>query len=244
MEITQEVRPILDSYDIKVKWEKFSIGRLHKEAVLEESIHIMNQCSAIYFGAFSYGNFTCGCPITVKRFCSIAEGVRFGLGQHSIHSITTSEALYSKTHFKSKEIERFQDNDMSRALRRQTANYLTPITIGNDVWIGQGVTIMNGVAIGDGAVIATKAVVTKDVPPYAIVGGVPAKVIKYRFDEKTIERLVKLQWWNYGLPILEGVDWTDIHKALDAMEEKVAKGLAIWQPKKVLIKPDGTITEL
>lgn len=71
------------------------------------------------------------------------------------------------------------------------------IVIGNDVWTGIGVTIMSGVTIGDGAVVATRAVVTKDVPPYAIVGGVPARVIGHRFDDATIARLLALRWWDW-----------------------------------------------
>lgn len=72
------------------------------------------------------------------------------------------------------------------------------VLIGNDVWIGNSVTIMGGVRIGDGAVVAAHSVVTKDVPPFAIVGGNPAKIIKYRFDEDTIARLERIQWWNWS----------------------------------------------
>ena len=73
------------------------------------------------------------------------------------------------------------------------------IVIGNDVWIGNSVTIMHGVKIGDGAIIGTNALVTKDVEPYTIVGGNPAKPIKKRFDDKTIEFLLKLAWWNWPI---------------------------------------------
>ncbi|MBS0028835.1 CatB-related O-acetyltransferase [Chitinophaga sp. 2R12] len=71
-----------------------------------------------------------------------------------------------------------------------------PVTIGNDVWIGLNSSVMGGVTIGNGAIIAAHSVVTKDVPPYAIVGGVPAKIIKYRFSEEVISRMEALKWWD------------------------------------------------
>ena len=90
------------------------------------------------------------------------------------------------------------------------------VMIGNDVWIGSGVTIMEGVTIGDGAVVAAGAIVTKDVPPYAIVGGVPAKIIKYRFDEDTIEKLLELKWWEKDQAWIKSHadDFDDVEKLL------------------------------
>ena len=73
-----------------------------------------------------------------------------------------------------------------------------PVTIGNDVWIGANVIILSGVSIGDGAIIAAGAVVTKDVEDYSIVGGVPAKLIKYRFSKEQIHRLQKIKWWDWS----------------------------------------------
>ena len=73
------------------------------------------------------------------------------------------------------------------------------IVVGNDVWFGYDALIKGGVTIGDGAIIAARAVVVKDVPAYAIVAGNPAKVVKMRFDDKTIERLLRISWWNWGI---------------------------------------------
>ena len=79
------------------------------------------------------------------------------------------------------------------------------VIIGNDVWIGEGVTIKGGIKIGDGAIIAMNSCVTKDVPPYAIVGGVPAKIIRYRFTDEQIRLLLDFQWWN------KPIDWIQLH---------------------------------
>lgn len=90
------------------------------------------------------------------------------------------------------------------------------VMIGNDVWIGSGVKIMEGVTIGDGTVVAAGAIVTKDVPPYAIVGGVPAKIIKYRFDEETIKKLLELKWWEKDQAWIKSHadDFDDVEKLL------------------------------
>lgn len=93
------------------------------------------------------------------------------------------------------------------------------ITIENDVWIGEDVIIKAGVTIANGAVIGARSIVTKDVPPYAVVGGVPAKVIKYRFSEETIIKLLELKWWEYSVLDFSGLDMSiDVNDFINYME--------------------------
>lgn len=121
----------------------------------------------------------------IGKFCSIGPEVRIGLGIHPLHLKSTYPGFYTNSEYY--RVEKQYDF---------TGEEYKQVEIGHDVWIGARATILDGVKIGDGAVVAAGAVVTKDVPSYAIVGGVPAKVIKYRFDENRIKELLVEQWWN------------------------------------------------
>lgn len=121
----------------------------------------------------------------IGKFCSIGPEVRIGLGIHPTHLKSTYPGFYTNPEYY--RVEKLYNFD---------GEEYKPVEIGNDVWIGARATILDGVKIGDGAIIATGAVVTKEVPPYAIVGGVPAKVIKYRFSESRIKELLDEKWWN------------------------------------------------
>lgn len=129
-----------------------------------------------------------GDKLIIGKFCSIACGAKFMLtsANHKMSSLSTYPfpIFYEEWGLDAKDIRNAWDNKGD-------------IIIGNDVWIGYEAVIMSGVTIGDGAIIGTRAVVTKDVPPYTIVGGVPAKPIRKRFDDATVERLIKLRWWDW-----------------------------------------------
>jgi len=122
---------------------------------------------------------------SIGKFCSIGPNVKIGLPMHPTNMISTFPAFFSTR--KQCQIS-FTDKDYFTEVGR--------IRIGNDVWVGDGVTIINNVIIGDGAIIAAGAVITKDVEPYSIVGGVPGKIIKYRFSKADIDKLLNFKWWN------------------------------------------------
>jgi len=100
----------------------------------------------------------------------------------------------------------------------RTPDMFKTVTIGNDVWMGHNVNVMSGINVGDGAVIAAGGVVTKDVPPYAVVAGVPATVKRYRFSEDIIVRLQRSRWWDLELSQLSGLPFNDIERCLDDIE--------------------------
>ncbi len=121
-------------------------------------------------------------PVTIGSFCSIARNSLLMEYNHKGHRLSTyfvSQNLFDGS---------FLEDIESRG----------PITVGNDVWIGAGAIVLSGVSIGDGAIVAAGAVVTRDVPPYAVVGGNPAHLLKFRFDEATVTALLKLQWWSWS----------------------------------------------
>ncbi|MBP7102821.1 MAG: CatB-related O-acetyltransferase [Bacteroidales bacterium] len=122
----------------------------------------------------------------IGKYCSIANDVVIGMGIHPLRTISTSPLFISKK------------NGTSHSWTNENViDEYQRVSIGHDVWIGSKVIVMGGVKIGNGAVVGCGAIVTKDIPDYGIAVGVPAQIIKYRFEPAMIEALQKLQWWNF-----------------------------------------------
>ncbi|HBS48560.1 TPA: chloramphenicol acetyltransferase [Candidatus Dependentiae bacterium] len=147
--------------------------------------------------------------LIIGNFCAIAAGAKFIMSgaNHPLNGFSTYPFFIFR---------RGWEKDFDPASLSNKGDTI----IGNDVWIGYDATIMPGVKIGDGAIIGAKAVVTKDVPPYAVVGGNPAKIIRIRFDEKTVNELVAIAWWNWdvekisrNIPAIVGADLQKLKSA-------------------------------
>lgn len=183
-------------------WVKILNSEIGNNSTIENHTLIMytklnghnyiNKKSILYkcdVGIFSYiGLNAVIYNMSMGKFCSIGSDFHIIAGTHPTKFISTSPYFY----------EHYPVPNTVSPYCSETVYHgqVDKVNIGNDVWIGERVTLMGGITIGDGAIIGSNALVTKDVPPYAIVGGVPAKLIRYRFSEDIIFNLLNIQWWN------------------------------------------------
>lgn len=150
---------------------------------------------------------------TLGAFCAVGARTAINPFNHPTDWLSIHEFQYHPRSFDWVA----EYNDFDRLER--TPDMFRHVAIGNDVWTGHNVNILPGISVGDGAVIGAGSVVTKDVPPFAIVAGAPAQVRRMRFPERTIERLLQLKWWDLELSELSGLPFRDIDRCLDRIEQ-------------------------
>ena len=147
-------------------------------------------------GFMSYTNSPLPMNISLGRYCSIAWGLTFPSWNHPIDPISTS--IFTHDPSTDLVVRVLRHSNVENRVNFVPCPQKSPVKIENDVWIGQDATLVSGITIGTGSVIAANSVVTKSVNPYEIVGGNPARTIRYRFSKKIIEDLLELEWWNYS----------------------------------------------
>jgi len=191
-------------------------AKVGKNTVLNAPVRLVGNANVKHscdIGSYTFinGGTTLFPGTKMGKYCSIGKTCELGAFDHPTTWLSSSAIQYNlKLHFPDY-VEDFNQKKIDRP--KETI-------FGNDVWVGSLAVVKRGLTIGDGAIVAGGSVVVKDVPPYAIVGGVPAKVLKYRFDEETIERLMNLQWWDMPLEDLKDISFDEIDKALDELEER------------------------
>lgn len=215
------------------------LGRIFGEVTLEAPVNIFN--AAIHgkceVGAFTYFNASCEFNASnMGRYCSIGQHVIVNPGMHPVDFLSTSPIVSDPSGVSAgmAHSKLYMSTALTSLTQREPAKR-DRVEIGHDVWIGARAIIMPGVTIGTGAIVAANAVVTKDVPPFAVVGGVPARIIKHRFQPVLITRILASEWWLYDLSFLTERNYSEVERFLDLMEAAIANGLPkLVPPTKML----------
>lgn len=175
-------------------------------------MELMHGASALYMGR--YTSVLTNCMISpmlvIGRHCSISHNVLLGGGRHPMEFLTTGTipGLETERSYFSDAEQAFVANDTSQFTR-----------IGCDVWIGANVSVLRGRSVGHGACLGAGTVVTKDVPPYAVVVGNPGRVIRFRFSERIVESLLRTRWWTLPPALIKDLPYQDIERCADVLEE-------------------------
>lgn len=188
-----------------------SMGGLQHPVHISPDVVIHAEC---VIGAYSFinSNTVIYPHVTVGRYCSVAKNNEIGVANHPVNFLSTHTFQYHNAYF--------PKIDSFKVINRVSWRSHPETIIGNDVWIGAKCIIKSGVSIGNGAIIAAGAVVVDNVAPYEIVGGVPAKHIRWRFSDEIVKRLSKIEWWKYDILELGGICFSSIEQAITDLETK------------------------
>jgi acetyltransferase-like isoleucine patch superfamily enzyme len=178
-------------------------------------------------GSYSYSQSFFGSTVRVGRYCSIGKGVEVMGNAHPTNWISTSPAFYRRRPSKL--------NESAREFFPKFDDISGKVEVGDDVWIGDDALLAHGVKLGTGSIIAARAVVTRDVPPYAIVAGTPARLIRFRFEEPVIYRLLQSKWWLWPLKCWDSADPRDVSHFLDLVDTVTATSEPMIE-KRVKVK--------
>jgi len=201
--------------------DRFKVGdriSFADDCAIEPFSCVMGGNHLYTMGSFSYTISQFPHSTTIGRYCSISWGCKVMGINHPMTAVSTSSFTYDKT-FRIF-LDALEAAEVSDFPKMSLAGGRDGLIIGNDVWIGQDVIFKRGLTIGTGAIVAASSVVTKSVPPYAVVAGNPAKIIKMRFPEPLIERLLASQWWDYAFTDFAKMDYEKPEIFLDNLERR------------------------
>lgn len=215
-------------------------ANISRDSILEPpcSIKWLSIENSFRLGAFSYAVSGYASCVSIGRYTSIGEAVQIGRASHPIDWVSTSPFFYLPTRLFDVG-SRFDASEAYAGYGAQTRadvvpTSFKPIRIGNDVYVGHGAMIMPGVTVGDGAVVAANAVVTSDVPPYGIVAGNPARLVRFRLDPKVFVEFQELEWWRFAPWQLKSVDFSNPLRAIDELKA-VVQNEPVYAPGHVSI---------
>ena len=174
-------------------FSKISVFAIIKKSIIHSTASIQSGTRFYNSRIEDYSYISRDCVIVntiIGKFCSIADNVIINAGKHPLNFVSSSPVFYSK------------NNCLKKCFNEISYNEYDSTIIGNDVWIGTHAFIKGGISIGDGAVIGAYTIVTKDVEPYTVIVGNPGRVLKKRFDDDLIKKLLKLKWWSFNEDLL------------------------------------------